>query len=142
MHQLSHVWQQPGPKVLTYRLLCIAMATDGERILVLQRSWMDLILSGRKTIEVRGVRLRAGAYLIGCKSIAYGRVRFGKAFEVKDDAEWQALRQQHMVKSSTRPYRHTWALPIESVEIFEKTIQYQHPRGAVGIVIYRACERS
>ena len=113
------------------------MAGAGERILVLRRNWLDLILAGEKTIEVRGVRLNAGTYLLGCKSKAYGRVRFGAAFEVRNDVEWRRLHPKHLVKSRSRPYKRTWAMPIESIQQFETQVPYLHPRGAVGIVIFR-----
>ena len=37
----------------------------GERILVLRREWLELILSGRKKMEIRGTRLREGDVWLG-----------------------------------------------------------------------------
>ena len=114
------------------------MALDGDRILVLKRKWLDLIIEGRKVIEVRGMRLRAGAYLIGCKGKAFARIRFGQAYEIKTDAHWKRLAKRHLVATPCRPYKHTWAIPVENVEALSQPIPYHHPRGAVGIVVYRS----
>ena len=39
----------------------------GDRILILQPVWLDLILAGEKTLEIRGSSLRPGKYFLGCK---------------------------------------------------------------------------
>ena len=108
----------------------------GDRILILKERWLDLILSGEKTMEIRSKRLRAGRYYLGYKEKIYGCVSIGVAVPIATVEEWRALYPRHLVDSSTLPYeRSTFGLPILSVHSMEGT--YKHPKGAIGIVKYR-----
>ena len=51
----------------------------GERILVLREEWLEHILDGSKSLEIRGLRLRAGDIWLGCRSVIYGKARLGPA---------------------------------------------------------------
>ena len=91
-----------------------------------------------KTLEIRGRRLKAGYYYLGCRGHIYGCAQFGDAFAINSEAEWNALRSQHCIDASELPYKHTWGLPIESVWRMARPVPFVHPRGAIGIVKYRA----
>ena len=48
-----------------------------DKILVLKEAWLALILSGEKTLEIRGTPLHAGQYWLGCKKQIYARAFLG-----------------------------------------------------------------
>ena len=107
----------------------------GDRILILKERWLDLILSGEKTMEIRSKRLRAGKYYLGYKEKIYGCVSTGVAVPITTVEEWRALYPRHLVNSSTLPYERTFGLPVLSVHSMEGTCK--HPKGAIGIAKHR-----
>ena len=110
---------------------------NGDKILVLQKQWLDLILQCEKKLEIRGRRFRPGTYFLGCKSLIYGIVQLGKAEQITDVDEWIKRRSLHCVSADHLPYKRTFAIPILHVEKIDTPLPYIHPRGAVGIVRYR-----
>jgi hypothetical protein len=108
----------------------------GDRILILKPEWLHLILSGHKTLEIRGSRLKAGPCLFGCGGKIYASARLGVPSLVEDVAQWIALRKDHCVQTNDLPYRKTYALPIKKVKQLAKEVPYVHKRGAIGIVRY------
>ena len=44
----------------------------GDKILLMLEPWLSLVLSGTKTMEVRGTAFRAGKYYLGMKAKIYG----------------------------------------------------------------------
>lgn len=111
---------------------------DGDRILILKQPWLDLILHGRKTLEIRSRRMKPGPYYLGMRGRIYGLVYLGTCFEIQNRTDWQRLRHQHHVPGKETPYTRTWALPILEVRSMSQGAPYQHPRGAIGVVRYRA----
>lgn len=107
-----------------------------DRILIVRPPWLQLILSGQKTMEIRGAPLRAGKYFLGKKKLIHGFVVLGPPIPITTDAQWNAFRPQHLVNSPTLPYKRTFGLPILSVQSMSPTPFY-HPKGAIGIVRYR-----
>jgi len=112
----------------------------GGKILVLKQPWLMFILSGHKTMEVRGRALKPGRYYLGHKKLIWGECVLGQAILIATDEHWHAARDQHRVPletSATKPYKKTFGLPILSVTAYDKKFPYTHPRGALGIVKYR-----
>ena len=64
-------------------------------------------------------------------------VALGAAEPIRTLKEWNARRNEHRVTAESLPYKNTFGLPILSVEALRPPVRYTHPRGAVGIVIYR-----
>ena len=111
---------------------------DVSRILVLKPRWMHKILVTRtKKLEIRGTRLRSGTYYLGCGGKVWGVAYFGAAEPIRTLEEWNARRHEHRVKTEALPYKNTYGLPVLSVEPLRPPVRYSHPRGAVGIVIFR-----
>ena len=110
---------------------------DGDRILILKDRWLDLILSGQKTMEVRGQRVQPGRYWLGSRGLIRGVAVLDPAAHIKTEDEWASLRPQHCVFGRKLPYKKTWGMPISSRRSLENPLPYIHPRGAIGIVIYR-----
>lgn len=109
----------------------------GERILILREEWLERILSGEKTLEVRGTRLREGDIWLGCRSRIFGKARLGAAFAIKTKRKWTSLRPRHLVANATLPYKTTWGLPLQSIIRLRECAPYVHCRGAIGIVKFR-----
>ena len=85
-----------------------------DRILVLRRSWLELILAGEKTIEIRGTPFKAGRYWLGHKGVVHGVAVLGSPIPITSAEEWNEMRPQHLVDSAELPYRKTYALPVLS----------------------------
>ena len=77
----------------------MALPREGDKILVVKQPWLDLILTGLKTMEIRGKALRSGRYWIGYRGIVYGRVSLDTAVRVQDKRHWQALKSLHRVEA-------------------------------------------
>ena len=103
----------------------------GGKILVLKRPWLMFILSGDKTMEVRGRALKPGRYYLGHKKLIYGEVVLGQAILFGTDDHWNATRDRHLVPAATRPYKKTFGLPILSVTPYDKKFPYTHPQGYI-----------
>ena len=107
----------------------------GDRILVLKKQWLDMILAEEKTMEIRGCNFRPGSYYLGCRGEITGVIELGVGDLLDTEEQWVQLRPRHRVPGS-RPYKKTWGLPIQRVAKMDN-ISYHHPRGAIGIVIVR-----
>ena len=108
----------------------------GDRILVLRPHWLNLILAGEKTLEIRGQNLSAGNYWLGTRGMIHGHAVLEPAILIGTAQAWQELRHRHRVESNELPYMTTYALSIRRCRRLTP-ISYAHPRGAVGIVKYR-----
>ena len=107
------------------------------KILILKKHWLDRILSGEKTLEIRGAPLKSGTYYLGCKKTIYAVATTGPPIAIATVDQWDSLRSQHRVESAEPPYAKTFGLPILHVQRVNR-MPFAHPRGAIGIVKYRA----
>ena len=114
----------------------MAAPSPGDRILVLRPHWLNLILAGEKTLEIRGRNLSAGNYWLGTRGMIHGLAVLQPAILIDTAQAWQDLRHRHRVESNELPYKTTYALPVRRCRRVTP-IPYEHPRGAVGIVKYR-----
>ena len=89
----------------------------GASILIIQRPWIDLLLDGHKTLEIRGqactskVGKRIYLALSGGGGIILGSVYFKACHGPFDKAEWLARAEQHCVDGDKLPYggrTHAW----------------------------------
>jgi hypothetical protein len=55
----------------------------GDKILILRSCWLELVLSGAKTLEIRSRNLSPGLYWVGAKGKIYGRVRLHAATQIQ-----------------------------------------------------------
>ena len=109
----------------------------GDRILVVRLPYLDMLLSGEKSLEVRCHPYKPGKYYLGRKKTIYGSVVLGAALPIRSVEQWNQLRGQHCVPDTTLPYKSTFGLPVLKYTVAARRIGYQHPRGAIGIVKYR-----
>ena len=117
----------------------MATPAHGDRILVLLPHWLNLILNGDKTLEIRSRKLRAGRYFLGCGGNIYASAQLAAPFAIEDVAQWIALRGDHCVQySDALPYQRTYGSPIRELQLLENPVPYRRKRGAIGIVRYEA----
>ena len=91
------------------------------KALVVKKKWLDLILSGAKTWEIRGRATRKRGWIHFAESQAGGKLR-GRARHYK----------KHCVPSlSVLPYVKIYAWVLEDAEEFEKPFEFDQKRGAV-----------
>ena len=108
----------------------------GDKILVVKEPWLSLILSGAKTMELRGSALKAGTDYLGHKKTIYWVIVTGQPQYIMSDQQFQAMRNLHRV-IGVRPYKMTFGLPIVSCRAITPHVPYIHRRGAIGIVKFR-----
>ena len=111
----------------------MAAPLQGDRILVLRPHWLNLILAGEKTLEIRGRNLASGPYWFGCRGTIYGHCFLGSSIVIDSAEAWRGLRFRHRVEADELPYKTTFGLPIRHCHRVTPT-PYEHPRGAIGIV--------
>jgi hypothetical protein len=109
----------------------------GDKVLVFKDPWLPKVLNGSKVLEVRGRRLAPGRYYLGFLRNIWGHVEVGRATLCENAEQWQAAASQHCVESPNPPYKKTWLHPLSSVCRSTGYWPYIHPRGAIGIVVYR-----
>ena len=106
-------------------------------ILVFKDKWLCRIILREKSMEIRGQRLKAGAYLFGCRGRIYARAVIGTPIFVDTIQTWQGLRCKHRVQGNKLPYKKTWALPITELKLYPRSHPYKKQNGAIGIVKYK-----
>ena len=84
----------------------------GERILVLRWGWLELVLRSRKTMQIRGTRLREGDVWPGCSSMIAGKACIGPALAISTEREWASLRPEHLVADAALPYKTIYGFTI------------------------------
>jgi len=114
-----------------------ALPKEKDGILILRNPWLGLILSGIKTLEIRGMRLKPRTMWLGSKGLIFGQARIQSVCEIKTDEMWRQLYPQHRWDRDSRPYRRTFALQLTDVRRLSRPQRYTHPSGAIGIVKYR-----
>lgn len=105
--------------------------------LIIKQKWADLILDGKKTVEVRGrktnVRGTIGIIKSGSKKV-YGTAELFQCVELTNEYFdlWKEkhhinLSYEQLIKIYPKPY--AWCL--RNVEKFDVPIDYEHKHGCV-----------
>ena len=103
--------------------------------LLIKEPWIDLILRGEKTWEIRGsnTKIRGEIHLIkSTTGKIFGSVQLVDVIELDEDTYFNSV-HKHQIKDHNRtmPYKKTYAWVFENPVLFEEPIPYQHPQGAV-----------
>lgn len=112
-------------------------------ILVIKPEWLQLILNGEKTLEIRAntCRKTPGTAIFlspsGSAKIT-GRAIFDGSIPIEDDDTWALFRPQHCVPGA-RPYRRTHAWRLSEVMHLEN-IPYAVRRGSIVWRKYRPAD--
>ena len=113
------------------------MPKVGQRIMVLRQPWLDYILEGSKTMELRGRRYRLGHAWLGMGGCIYGRVNVVGAVALTTE-ELRAREQEHRWPTDAdAPYKTTWGLMLADVERLAEPLPYWRPQCAIGWNVYR-----
>ena len=136
--------QSAGAHRAKKKLKCFAlsMATTpsidvGAPILVVQAPWIDMILDGEKTLEVRGTACRKSVgervYLSRSGSgTVMGSVVFLGSTPLSNETMWNAARSEHHVQDAYPSYgdaTHGWR--FGSPERFSPHVPYRVRPGAI-----------
>lgn len=104
--------------------------------LIIKSPWIDYILSGEKTWEIRGsnTSIRGEIYLIksGTGHI-YGKADLINSMEISID-EYLAAYNKHRISVESLielPYKRTYAWVLRNAELFSMPLKYKHPQGAI-----------
>ena len=111
----------------------------GAPILVLQERWLENILMGVKTLEIRCQPLKPKWRYLGFRQLVWGRARFGEPLLIESDEDWVNLRDQHLQDRPDRPYKKTYALPVLEVQCLGP-VPYLYRPGQLGTVIFKPVE--
>ena len=110
----------------------------GASILLVQEPWLGLILSGLKTLEIRGKPCRKPAgekiflALAGGGGVVLGAAKFEECVGPFGAADWSACAQQHCVAGAKLPYGgSTYGWRLSSPERFAAGVPYEHKQGCV-----------
>ena len=118
----------PGSMILKH-------PSPGDKILIFRPQYLQLVLGGAKTLEIRGAAYKPGLYYFGSRGQIYAMAKLGRAYPIHCMRQFERVKHQHRMSCSRLPYQKTFAIPI--LEIASLCTRYQHPRGAISIVRYR-----
>ena len=104
--------------------------------LIVDEPWISLLLSGRKTWEMRSThtatRDRIALIRKGSGAVV-GVADLVDSIGPLDDIAWRAHQERHQIplskQAETRSWDHAWVL--ESVRPLTRPVPYSHPNGAV-----------
>jgi hypothetical protein len=128
---------RPIPKVDHKVPVVNGHVPSGASILIIQRPWIDLILSGHKTLEIRGQKCskvgeRIYLALSGGGGVILGSAYFAACHGPLNRAEWMARADSHCVAGEALPYggnTHAWELT--KVNRFTNPVGYVQKQGTV-----------
>ena len=108
----------------------------GDKILVIRPYWLDLILAGEKTLEIRGSPYSPRLHFLCYNKQILAVAQLGNPVRIASTEHWVSLQSQHHVVTETLPYKRTFGLPILPARAV-RPVPFHHPRGAITIVRYR-----
>lgn len=102
--------------------------------LVIKQPWIDYLLSGEKTWEIRGsnTHIRGDVFLIQSGSgHIMGKATLVGAIALSDDLYFSSIDKHKVAHGGKMPYKKTYAWVFTNPVRFEKPVPYKHPQGAV-----------
>lgn len=102
--------------------------------LIIKEPWIDLILNGEKTWEIRGSRtkLRGEIALIKSKSgKVFGTVEIADCIELDLNIYQDSYRYHCIQETTLLPYKRTYAWVLKNPKRYFEPVPYKHPQGAV-----------
>lgn len=111
--------------------------------LIIKKKWLDLIISGKKTLEIRGSRtshLNETIYLLESGSgRVKGTAKIGGVYPISSDRDWEKFRNDptwsHCVdmdyQTLKKRYPNPYAWCLGEVTPISEELFYEHPKGAV-----------
>ena len=106
--------------------------------LIIKKKWLDLILAGEKTMEIRGYdthKLDEPIYLLesGTHRVR-GICKIGRS-QLMTYKNWDKYKTAHCVDipfiELNKRYHTAYGWELENVQSVEERLYYEHPKGAV-----------
>ena len=108
---------------------------SAKSVLVVKRRWLDKILVGRKTWEIRGGPTAKRGWIhfaqSGFTGKVMGRARLVGCHRVSRSSFEQKVRHHCVDSWDDVKYKKPYAWVLEDAERFERPFDYNHKRGAV-----------
>lgn len=113
-----------------------SISMDG---LIIKKKWIDKILSGKKTLEIRGSKTQKTnrhVYILesGSQKVR-GKCSISCCIPIDSEEMWEKLRRWHCVDISyeelLKIYKKPYAWFLENIEAMSDGLYYEHPKGAV-----------
>ena len=104
--------------------------------LIVKPKWADLILDGKKTMELRGtntkIRGKIGIIKSGSKMV-YGTVELVEVVPILDEETYIFYNKKHLVDYpfSNIPYKKLYGWILKKPVRYNKPIPYKHKQGCV-----------
>jgi hypothetical protein len=105
--------------------------------LIIREPWIDMILDGKKTWEIRGsnTKIRGKIYLIKSGTgMVFGTVDVVDCIPLCGGNDIDVIlknKDKHHVRLGSIPYKKPHAWVMDNPVRYEKPISYNHPQGAV-----------
>ena len=108
-----------------------------DRIMVVKPEWMERILCGDKTREVRAMRARPGPVWLGHEGKIYGQVTITDNCVMSEDEFCSRESEHRWPQHAPVPYARLCGLALSSPERLPQPLPYWRPGGAIGWNRYR-----
>lgn len=104
--------------------------------LVIKSPFIEDILKGIKTLEIRGSSTKFRGEIVLLKSgsgLALGTIEITDSaiFSLEDYNKWDYRIYRKKEKTNVLPYKKTYAWKLENPKFFDKPKPYKHPLGAI-----------
>ena len=104
--------------------------------LIVKKQWLDLILDGKKILEIRGCRTGKRG-LIGLIESGSGEIKGLvniNGCEELTKEQFESKREMHRIEKATYedlPYKRVFGWSMKNAVRFKNPVRYRHPQGAV-----------
>ncbi len=106
--------------------------------LIIKKEWLDLILRGKKTLEIRGSNTNKQGQRIYLLESGSCRVKaeciINSAYPISC-SDWSEERENHCVDISytelKKRYKNPYAWVLSEIKPIEDILYYDHPKGAI-----------
>lgn len=104
-------------------------------ILIVKKPWIDLILDGEKTWEIRGCDTKKRGRILLAESgtgLIRGSVELHHTCRLLEE-DFETYRRKHQIPCQFEelPYKEPHIWWVRKPNRFEKPVPYKHPQGAV-----------
>jgi len=107
---------------------------NGADVLKVKEPWCSMILSGRKSKEIRGsvTKKRGWIYISpsGFPNIV-GQAWLENCTRITNESEWLSQTPEHCVSGKALPYKKTFAWHLKHAARFEVPVHHKAARGCV-----------
>ena len=104
------------------------------KALIIKQPWIDYILEGKKTWEIRGcnTKVRGKIELIQSGSgLIVGSCEIVDSIEITLEEYKQEVHKHKICNIDMLPYSTTYAWVIKNAKRYAKPKKYKHPQGAI-----------